>query len=114
MVNIIVSKDGSGGQFRRHYNSALGKTYHTKADYLRDMKRGGFEPYNPNSVRKVEDKPYVPSQWARDMGNQIKAQRGKTPSDRFVKELEKRGYTKEKHDKSLAKYEQMRKEGGNV
>jgi hypothetical protein len=32
-------------RFKPHFNEALGKYYHTKDDYLGDMKRGGYEPY---------------------------------------------------------------------
>jgi len=37
------------------------------------MKRAGCEPYDPSKVKKVERKPYKPSEDARKIVNHIKA-----------------------------------------
>jgi len=42
MANIIIKK--SNNSFHPHFNRALGKRYHTKEDYFKDMKDGGFIP----------------------------------------------------------------------
>lgn len=47
-------------RFKPHYNRALGKYYHTSKDYVGDMKKGGYEPYDP-SVKSKMSTPYTPS-----------------------------------------------------
>jgi hypothetical protein len=42
-VAPVVFKESK--RFKPHFNEALGKFYHTKEDYLGDMKKGGYEPY---------------------------------------------------------------------
>lgn len=111
-MHIIVKSKPSHGLFRPHFNLAMGKRYHTKDEYLSDLKRQGLEPQG--KVRKVEDKPYVASKWGRDMVEQIKAQRGKAPSGRFLDELDKKGYGAGVMAKRKQKYDSMRKEDGNA
>ena len=74
----IIHGNSKSARFKPHYNSALGKHYGNKADYLADMKKGGFEPYKPGAAEKVNPrKEYKPSQWAHDMANEIKKSTGK-------------------------------------
>lgn len=56
-------------RFRPHMNAAMGKYYHTKKDYLRDMKRMNLVPSNSPDAKpkKYETKSYKPTVWARDM-----------------------------------------------
>lgn len=81
-------------------NRELGKRYYTAKDYYGDMKKAGLEPYNPESVKHRESKPYEPSEWLRAMQREIKNHGGKPiePGSRFAEELRKRGYTQEKAD----------------
>jgi hypothetical protein len=44
-------------RFKPHFNEALGKFYHTKEDYLGDMKRGGYEPYTGEAKAPAREKP---------------------------------------------------------
>ena len=87
-------------KFEIHYNRELGKKYYDKREYLSDMKKAGLEPYDPSRVKKREDKPYERSEWAREMHKDIKDRNGRPPGDRFVKELENRGYTKERFNQA--------------
>ena len=66
--------------FPKHFNHALGKMIHTREDYLKEMKAQGCEPYRPESVRKVNSKPYKPSQWAHEVVRAIDRQREKDPN----------------------------------
>jgi hypothetical protein len=98
-VSIIVRKHSTSRRFHPHYNSALGKYIHTKEDYLREMKSGGFEPYDPN-VKEKGIKKHQMSPWVREVTNSIKehTKRGKfEPSGRLINEMKRRGclYTKQ-------------------
>lgn len=73
----IIVKNSSRG-FKPHFNREFcdranpnGKMVHTKEDYVKEMKSRGLEPYDPNSIRKSEKKPYKPSKWAREITNQV-------------------------------------------
>ena len=54
-VAKVVMKESK--RFKPHMNQALGKYYHTKDDYLRDMKKGGFEPYTGEAKPRERQKP---------------------------------------------------------
>lgn len=87
-------------KFKAHYNRELGKRYYTEKDYKKDMKVAGLEPYNPDSVKKRERVPYQRSEWLRGMHEDIKSRSGRPPGDRFIKELEKRGFSQESYEKT--------------
>jgi len=86
----------SAPKFKPHYNRELGKKYYSAREYYSDIKRAGMEPYDPSSVRKTPNKPYVQSEWAKGMHQDIISRNGRKPGERFIKELEKRGYTQER------------------
>lgn len=109
-MHIIVKQGPSHRGFVPHFNQALGKRYHTKDEYVADLKRHGLEPQSKSGVRKIEEPTYKMSKWAKDMGEQIKAQRGKAPSGRFLDELDKKGYGAGVMAKRKQKYDSMRKE----
>lgn len=90
-MHIIVKR--SSARFTPHYNREFGKYYHSSRDYVSDMKRAGVEPYRPDKVSKPSSKPYVRSEWGNEMMKDIKSRKGRKPGDRFIKELEKRGYS---------------------
>ena len=56
-------------RFKRHYNHAMGKEYHTARDYVADLKKHGMEPYKPGEVKSKlkSGEPYKPSEWAKKM-----------------------------------------------
>jgi len=88
-------------KFKPHFNREMGKRYYTAKDYYSDMKKVGVEPYNPDTVAKRDtSKPYERSEWAREMLNDIRNRKGRAPGDRFIKELEKRGYTQERAEQA--------------
>lgn len=101
-MEIIVKKYGDSRRFVPHHNRELNKTYHDKRTYFSDMKSAGLEPYDPKSVKKAESKPYVKSQWAKDMLNDVKNRKGRKPGERFVSELAKRGFTQDSAEKARA------------
>jgi len=68
-MHIIVKKNSESKRFKPHYNSSMGKYYHTKNDYLGDMKKHDLEPFR--EVKRDAPKPYKPSQWAHSMANAI-------------------------------------------
>lgn len=76
-MEIIHGKSKSA-RFKPHHNEALGKYYGNKADYLADMKAGGYTPYEAGAADKVNKrKEYKPSEWANDMANVIKRNTGR-------------------------------------
>ena len=83
-------------KFKPHHNRELGKTYYSAKDYYSDVKKAGLEPYDSNSVKHKSPEPYKRSEWAREMHQDIKDRNGRKPGDRFINELSKRGFTKEK------------------
>ena len=85
-------------RFKPHFNRELGKTYYSSRDYVADMKKAGIEPYNPSGIKHNAPKPYVESEWARSMKQDIVDRKGRPAGGRFVDELKKRGYTQEKAD----------------
>lgn len=87
-------------KFKPHYNAELGKKYYSAKDYYSDIKKAGLEPYNPASVVRKPDAPYVQSDWGRQMKQDIVDRKGRPPGDRFIKELEKRGYTQQRADEA--------------
>lgn len=82
-------------RFKPHYNSALGKMIHTKDDYLKEMKKGGYVPYDDVKDSEPKRKEYKPSQWSMEMQKQIRldtdSKGNYTPSGAFKAELIKRG-----------------------
>ena len=86
-------------KFSTHYNRELGKKYYSEKDYTADMKKAGLEPYR-GEIKRPESKPYERSEWARAMQEDIKNRKGRRPGDRFMKELEKRGYTKDRYNEA--------------
>jgi len=87
-------------KFSPHFNKELGKRYYTAKDYYSDMKKAGLEPYNPDSVKKRESKPYERSAWANHMLQDIRNRAGRNPGERFLNELAKRGYTNERAEQA--------------
>lgn len=76
-MEIIHGKSKSA-RFKPHMNEALGKYYGNKADYLADMKAGGYTPYEKGAAEKVNvRKEYQPSETARGLINVIKGSTGK-------------------------------------
>jgi hypothetical protein len=117
-MNIIV-KGKTTEKFYPHYNRSLGTFVHTKEDYLKEMKKGGFVPYE-------KDKDYEPklqkariSEDTRHMVAHIKANTDKEgrfrPSTAFVDALEKKKKGLGKNLINPGKYkaqdEQMKKGG---
>lgn len=76
----ISKKKSESKRFKAHYNEALGKYYGNKADYLADMKAGGYEPYEKGAGEKVlkeSRKEYKPSDTARGLLNEIHRSTGR-------------------------------------
>ena len=93
-MNIIIKKQASHSMFRPHMNTSLGKYYHTKDDYLSDLKRMKLEPYR--DVEKPKSKPYVMDRNGIEMVHQaaIYEKRKERPGSRFVKALNGLGIAK--------------------
>lgn len=93
MPNIIVKKGGGG--FHPHFNHATGRFYHTRDDYLGDLKAKGLEPFDPRAAGRDGPKrtPYKPSQWARDMGKSISetSRHGGKVGSMVIDELKRHG-----------------------
>lgn len=73
-------------------NQALGKYYHTKDDYLGDVKRMGLEPYTgPQPKRKLKE--YKLDRDAVDMIHQAASyeKRHEKPGSRFIKKFSELG-----------------------
>lgn len=87
-------------KFKPHYNREFGKRFYTERDYNDAMKKAGVEPYRPDKVKKIEQKNYQRSEWAREMHRDIRDRKGRAPGDRFIAELEKRGYTRERAEEA--------------
>lgn len=103
-VTIIVKKSGSSSRrpkFHAHFNRELNKHYYSERDYYSDMKAAGLEPYDPSSIKRHAPKPYKKSEWAKGMLKDIKDRNGRKPGDRFIHELAKKGYTKERADQAM-------------
>ena len=100
----MPSKDGQG------------KYYHTKKDYLADMKKYGMQPYSgPKENKGME---YKPTEWAIGMGKDIEARKGRPAGDRFHDELKKRdpSYDPRKREegkrRAMQAYEKYGTKGG--
>lgn len=93
-------------KFKVHVNRELcdpsgkPKKYYSERDYRADMKRAGVEHFDPSSVKKFTPPAYARSAWAIEMHKDIKDRNGRAPGDRFIKELEKRGYTQKRADEA--------------
>lgn len=68
-VHVPISKSE---RFKPHYNSAIGRYFYTKDDYLTAVKDLGLEPSKNLKVKEIKSKPYKPSPWARAMVNTVK------------------------------------------
>ena len=86
-------------KFEIHVNRELGKKYYSAKDYYSDMKKAGLEPYNP-SVKRDDTKAYVRSEWAKEMQHDIQDRKGRPPGDRFIKELDKRGFNQKRYEEA--------------
>lgn len=71
-MNIFIPKNGNSKRFVPGYNIALGKTYHTASDYVSDMKKRGFEPYDESFNQKEPEVRYKPSKKAHEIAEYIK------------------------------------------
>lgn len=93
-MHIIVKKHASHAMFRPHFNSSLNKYYHTKDEYLGDLKKHKLEPYREIEARKPA--PYVMSKEGREMCRQAAAyeRRKEKPGSRFIKALNEVGIAK--------------------
>lgn len=94
-VTILVRKYTASPRFKSHYNTTMDRYYHTRDDYLGDLKSKGLQPYDPNAVKEPVRTPHKPSKWARNMYSTIQANRTKDGRTRvgsvFHRELEKHG-----------------------
>ena len=102
-LTIFVRKKTSSSRYPRfvpHFNSELGKKYYEAHQYYSDVKKAGLEPYDPGSIKKPERKPYKMSSWARGMHGDISIRKGRKPSDRFISELDKRGFNQKRYDEA--------------
>ena len=59
-MEIINKKYSNSKRFKPGYNIALGKDIRSSKEYVSEMKKGGFEPFDPTSENKVK-KDYTPS-----------------------------------------------------
>ena len=89
MTEIIMGKGGE--RFKPHYNHTTERRYHTKADYLADLKAKGLEPYRGEISRKAPKK-YEASPQAREMVESLR--KGHKPGDRYFDALKKMGVRK--------------------
>ena len=87
-------------KFKIHYNRELNQKFYSEKDYTAAMKQAGVEPYRPDQVKKNEPKPYERSEWAKEMQRDIKNRNGSPPGDRFIKELDKRGFNQKRYDEA--------------
>jgi hypothetical protein len=107
-MNIIVKKNASHSMFRPHQNEALGKFYHTKEDYLRDVKKAGLEPYKGQVKREAPKRYEGVSIEARKMMNEVSYRRDGRPNigDRYIEKLKSMGM------KAMPKELMNKREGG--
>lgn len=90
-MQIIIKKTASHSMFRPHFNNSLNKYYHTKDEYMGDLKRMKLEPYREIEPRKPA--PYKMSEEGREMVHQAAAyeRRKEKPGSRFIKALNEVG-----------------------
>ena len=90
-MHIIVKKNASHAMFKPHYNSSMQKYYHTKDDYMGDIKKFGLEPYK--EIERPKSKPLVMSSEGREMVRQasIYEKRHEKPGSRFREAYAKLG-----------------------
>lgn len=86
-------------KFVPHYNRELGKKFYTERDYRESMKTAGVEPYQ-GEIKRPSPKPYMKSEWCRAMETDIRNRDGRPPGDRFIRELEKKGYSQESFERA--------------
>jgi hypothetical protein len=93
-MNVIVKKSASHSIFKPHYNTSMGKFYHTKSDYMGDIKKHNLEPYR--NVEAPKSKPLEMTREGRDMCRQAAAyeKRGEKPGSRFQEAYAKLGVAK--------------------
>ena len=88
-------------KFSIHVNRELGnQKFYSERDYRSAMKSAGVEHYDHTSVKKRENKPYERSEWAKGMMKDIVDRKGRPPGDRFLKELDKRGFNQKSYEKA--------------
>jgi len=85
-------------KFETHFNKELGQKFYSERDYTKAMNKAGLEPYRPDKVKKSEPKKYERSAWGNAMYQDIRNRGGRAPGDKFIKELEKRGYSQKSAD----------------
>ena len=94
-MEIIIKKDSLN--FKPHFNKATGRGYHTKEDYLSDLKKRGLEPVKEgrSDEHKFKKKAYSGvSDEARNMMNSVSYDKktGKPNiGDRYIDQLKKMG-----------------------
>jgi hypothetical protein len=95
-VEFIIKKGGGSERFKPHFNRSLDKYYHTKDDYLGDLKKMNLEPYR--GEQSNPSKKYEPSKWAREVTNEIQKRTDKNGnvelSGRLREEISKRSNLK--------------------
>jgi len=93
-MHIIVKSQPSHSMFRPHFNHSLGKFYHTKEDYLGDLKKNHLEPFR--EIKREPLKDYKMSKEGREMVKQAASyeRRKEKPGSRFMKAYKELGVTK--------------------
>jgi len=81
--------------------------FYSSKDYVSAMKKAGVEPYR-GEVKRAEAPKYARSSWAEGMYQDIRNRKGAKPGDRFLKELEKRGYSQKRADEARRLAKEMR------
>ena len=71
MVDFYIKKHTESPKFKPHYNSSMGKYYHTKDDYHGDIKKHGLEPYK-GDIQKDTRKAYIPSKESHEFVESLK------------------------------------------
>lgn len=94
-MEIMVKKYTARPIFRSHYNTATGRYYGTKQEYLSDLKAKGLEPATSSGEHQVPALKHKPTRWSHEMVEAIKAAKQPDGSvrlgDRFFDELSKKG-----------------------
>lgn len=90
--NIHVNREltDERGRPRKFYN---------EYEYNKAMEKAGVEHYQPGPKR-IENKPYERSEWAREMHKDIIDRKGRAPGGRFIEELSKRGYNRDSFERA--------------
>ncbi len=89
--DLLVRKYTGSERFKPHFNTTTGKRYHTKDEYVKDLKASGLEPYREGSAKPPAHQPYKLSQWGHDMVRAIRNTGKLERGSRIDVELRKRG-----------------------